>query len=111
MGFFAFLEVNRRQTRSSLYQEYPRYRHGRSCPRYMAFFSLSQLIDIRQHQSYKLKYGGFNMSLALTILLNILIFSAATFGTSLIIEKYYRGRLKWIIVPAFTLFSAILIMK
>jgi hypothetical protein len=51
------------------------------------------------------------MSLALTILLIILIFSAAAFGTSLIIEKYYRDRLKWIIVPAFTLFSAILIMK
>ena len=51
------------------------------------------------------------MSLALAILLNILIFSAATFGTSLVIEKYYRGRLKWILVPVFTLSSAILIIK
>ena len=51
------------------------------------------------------------MSLALTILLNILIFSAATFGTSLLIEKYYHGRLKWIIVPSFTLISAILTIK
>jgi hypothetical protein len=51
------------------------------------------------------------MSLALTILLNILIFSAATFGTSLLIEKYYHGRLKWIIVPSFTLISAILMIK
>ena len=51
------------------------------------------------------------MSLALTILLNILIFSAATFGTSLLIEKYYHGRLKWIIVPSFTLLSAILMIK
>jgi hypothetical protein len=51
------------------------------------------------------------MSLALVILLNVLIFSAATFGTSLIIEKYYHGSLKWVIVPAFTLLSAILIIK
>ena len=51
------------------------------------------------------------MSLALTILLNILIFSAATFGTSLLIEKYYHGRLKWIIVPSFTVISAILMIK
>jgi hypothetical protein len=51
------------------------------------------------------------MSLAFTILLNILIFSAATFGTSLLIEKYYHGRLKWIIVPSFTLISAILMIK
>jgi hypothetical protein len=51
------------------------------------------------------------MSLALTILLNILIFSAATFGTSLLIEKYYHGRQKWIIVPSFTLISAILMIK
>jgi hypothetical protein len=51
------------------------------------------------------------MSIALTILLNILIFSAATFGTSVLIEKYYNGRLKWIIVPSFTLFFAILFTK
>jgi hypothetical protein len=51
------------------------------------------------------------MSLALTILLNILIFTVATFGTSLLIEKYYNGRLKWIIVPSFTLFLAILFTK
>jgi hypothetical protein len=51
------------------------------------------------------------MSLALIILANILIFSAATFGTSLLIEKYYHGRLKWIIVPSFTFMSAILIIK
>jgi hypothetical protein len=51
------------------------------------------------------------MSLAFAILANILIFSAATFGTSLFIEKYYHGRLKWIIVPSFTLFLAILLIK
>jgi hypothetical protein len=51
------------------------------------------------------------MSLAIAILLNILIFSAATFGTSLLIEKYYHGRLKWVLVPTFTLSSAILIIK
>ena len=51
------------------------------------------------------------MYLALTILFNILIFSAATFGTSLLIEKYYHGRLKWILVPSFTLASAILMIK
>ena len=51
------------------------------------------------------------MSLALTILLNILIFSAATFGTSVLIEKYYPGRLKWIIVPSFTLLLAILFIR
>jgi hypothetical protein len=51
------------------------------------------------------------MSLALIILLNILIFCAATFGTSILIEKYYHGRLKWIIVPSFTLVSAILMVK
>ena len=51
------------------------------------------------------------MSLALTILLNILIFTVATFGTSVLIEKYYPGRLKWIIVPSFTLFLAILFTK
>ena len=51
------------------------------------------------------------MFLVLTILLNILIFSAATFGTSLLIEKYYHGRLKWITVPSFTLISAILMIK
>jgi cellobiose-specific phosphotransferase system component IIB len=51
------------------------------------------------------------MSLALIILLNILIFCAATFGTSILIEKYYHGRLKWIIVPSFTLISAILMVK
>ena len=51
------------------------------------------------------------MWLAFAILANILIFSAATFGTSLLIEKYYSGRLKWIIVPSFTLFLAILLTK
>jgi hypothetical protein len=51
------------------------------------------------------------MSLALIILLNILIFSAATFGTSLLIEKYYHGRLKWLLVPSFTLASALFIAK
>jgi hypothetical protein len=51
------------------------------------------------------------MFLALTILLNILIFSAATFGTSLLIEKYHHGRLKCITVPSFTLISAILMIK
>ena len=51
------------------------------------------------------------MSLALVILLNILIFSVATFSTSLLIEKYYHGKLKWIIVPSFTLFLAILFIK
>jgi hypothetical protein len=51
------------------------------------------------------------MALALTILLNILIFSVATLGTSLLIEKYYHGRLKWIIVLSFTLFLAILFTK
>ncbi len=51
------------------------------------------------------------MSLALNILFNILLFSAATFGTSLIIEKYYSGKLKWIIVPSFTLFLTLLIIK
>lgn len=56
-------------------------------------------------------YGGFTVSLAFAILFNILIFSAATFGTSLLIEKYYRGRLKWILVPFFTLLSALFIIK
>jgi hypothetical protein len=51
------------------------------------------------------------MSLALVILLNILIFSVATFGTSVLIEKYYHGKLKWIIVPSFTLFLAILFIR
>ena len=51
------------------------------------------------------------MSLAFAILANILIFSAATFGSSVLIEKYYHGRLKWIIVPSFTLFLAILFTK
>jgi hypothetical protein len=51
------------------------------------------------------------MYLALTILFNILIFSAFTFGTSLLIEKYYHGRLKWILVPSSTLASAIFIIK
>jgi hypothetical protein len=51
------------------------------------------------------------MSLALTILLNILMFTVATFGTSVLIEKYYHGRLKWIIVPSFTLFLSILFIK
>lgn len=51
------------------------------------------------------------MSLAFAILLNILIYSAATLGTSLIIEKYYHGRLKWIIVLFFTLFSVSLIIR
>ncbi len=48
------------------------------------------------------------MSSALTILFNILLFTAATFGTSLIIERYYRGRLKWILVPAFTFLAGTL---
>ena len=51
------------------------------------------------------------MYLALTILFNILMFSAATFGTSLLIEKYYHGRLKWFLVPSFTLASAIFMIK
>jgi hypothetical protein len=51
------------------------------------------------------------MSLAFAILLNILIFSVVAFGISLIIEKHYHGRLKWAVVPAVTLFSAILIVK
>lgn len=51
------------------------------------------------------------MSLALAILANILIFSAAAFSTSLLIEKYYHGRLKWFLVPSFTLASAILMIK
>ena len=51
------------------------------------------------------------MFLAFAILFNILIFSAATFGTSLIIERHYHGRLKWILVPSFTLLSAILIIE
>ncbi len=51
------------------------------------------------------------MSLAFAILFHILIFSVATFGTSLLIEKYYRGRLKWIFVPFFTLLSALFIVK
>ncbi|MBM4146993.1 MAG: hypothetical protein FJ240_12120 [Nitrospira sp.] len=51
------------------------------------------------------------MSLALIILANILIFTAVTFGTTIIIEKYYHGRLKWIIVPSFTFTSALLMIK
>ncbi len=51
------------------------------------------------------------MYLALAILINILLFVLATFGTSLMIEKYYRGRLKWILVPACTLLSGILLVK
>jgi hypothetical protein len=51
------------------------------------------------------------MSLAFVILINILIFTVATIGTSLLIEKYYSGRLKWIIVPSFTLFFAILFTR
>jgi len=51
------------------------------------------------------------MSLAFAILFHILIFAAATFGTSLLIEKYYHGRLKWILVPLFTMLSAVLIVK
>jgi len=51
------------------------------------------------------------MSLAFAILFNILIYSAATLGTFLIIEKYYHGTLKWIIVPSFTLFSVFFISR
>lgn len=51
------------------------------------------------------------MSLALTILFHILIFATATFGTSLLIEWYYRGRLKWILVPAFTLISGRVLLR
>jgi hypothetical protein len=51
------------------------------------------------------------MSLAFAILFNILLFSGATFGTTLMIEKYYHGRLKWLLVPSFTFFSGILIVK
>jgi hypothetical protein len=51
------------------------------------------------------------MSLAFAILINILIFTAATIASSLLIEKYYSGKLKWIIVPSFTLFLAILFTK
>ena len=39
------------------------------------------------------------------------MFAVATFGTSLLIEKYYRGRLKWILVPAFTFLSGLLLIK
>jgi hypothetical protein len=34
--------------------------------------------------------------MAVKVLLNILVFSAATFLVSLAIEKYYAGRLKWV---------------
>jgi hypothetical protein len=51
------------------------------------------------------------MSLVFIILLNILLFSAATFGTSLLIEKYYHGRLKWILVPFCTFLSAFIMIK
>jgi hypothetical protein len=39
------------------------------------------------------------------------MFAVATFGTSLLIEKYYRGRLKWILVPSFTFLSGLLLIK
>jgi hypothetical protein len=51
------------------------------------------------------------MSLAFFILFHILIFTVATFGTSLLIERYYRGTLKWVLVPSLTLVSALLITK
>jgi len=57
------------------------------------------------------EHGGFTVSLAFAILFHILIFSAATFGTSLLIEKYYPRKLKWILVPFFTLLSALFIVK
>lgn len=40
-----------------------------------------------------------------------MIFAVATFGTSLLIERYYHGRLKWIVVPALTLFSGGVLIK
>jgi hypothetical protein len=49
--------------------------------------------------------------LAIAILCHILIFAVATFGTSLLIEKYYRGRLKWILVPALTFISGGVFVK
>ncbi len=54
--------------------------------------------------------GGCIMTRALGILLNILLFAVATFGTSLMIEKYYRGGMKWILVPALTLLSGMLLV-
>jgi hypothetical protein len=51
------------------------------------------------------------MYLALSILANILIFSATTFVTSIVIEKYYHGRLKWILVPSVTALLAILLIE
>jgi hypothetical protein len=51
------------------------------------------------------------LSLAFAILFHILIFAVATFGTSLLIEKYYRGRLKWILVPALTFISGGIFVK
>jgi uncharacterized membrane protein YhfC len=51
------------------------------------------------------------VSLALTILVHILLFAVATFGTSLLIERYYHGRLKWILVPALVFISGGVLLK
>ncbi|KPK45781.1 MAG: hypothetical protein AMK74_02360 [Nitrospira bacterium SM23_35] len=51
------------------------------------------------------------MSLALVILFHIMIFAVATFGTSLLIERYYHGRLKWVLVPALTFMSGGVLIK
>jgi hypothetical protein len=51
------------------------------------------------------------LSLVFAILFHILIFAAATFGTSLLIEKYYRGRLKWVLVPALTFIAGGIFVK
>jgi hypothetical protein len=51
------------------------------------------------------------LSLALTILFHILTFTVATFGTSLLIERHYHGRLKWILVPALTFISGGVLVK
>ena len=51
------------------------------------------------------------MTLLFTILFNILLFAASTFGTSLLIEKYYHGRLKWILVPLFTFIAGSVLVK
>ncbi len=55
--------------------------------------------------------GGDAVTLLFTILFNILLFAASTFGTSVLIEKYYHGRLKWILVPSFTLIAGSVLVK
>jgi|GEM_PF-763384 len=49
--------------------------------------------------------------MAVKVLLNILIFSAVTFSASLVIEKYYAGRLKWLTVTVLFLAIAGLISR